>query len=42
MEIELHEELKVIRDQMILNDLQNSPSNIDSKQYLDELILKLV
>jgi hypothetical protein len=42
MEIELQEELKVIRDQMILNNLQNSPSNIDSKQYLDELILKLV
>ena len=42
MEIELQEELKVIRNQMILNNLQNSPSNIDSKQYLDELILKLV
>ena len=24
-----------------LNDLQNSPSNIDNKQYLDELLLKL-
>ena len=42
IEIELEEELKVIRDQLILNDLQNSPSNIDNKQYLDELILKLV
>ena len=41
IEIELEEELKVIRDQLILNDLQNSPSNIDNKQYLDELLLKL-
>jgi hypothetical protein len=40
-EIDLQEELKVIRDQLILNDLQNSPSNIDNKQYLDELLLKL-
>ena len=40
-EIDLQEELKVIRDQLILNDLQNSPSNIDNKQYLDELLSKL-
>ena len=41
VEIELQEQLKLIRDQLILNDLQSSPSNIDNKQYLDELLLKL-
>ena len=40
-ELELDEELKKIRNQLILHDLESSPSKIDNKKFLDELFLKL-
>ena len=40
-ELGVDEELKKIRNQLILHDLESSPSKIDNKKYLDELLLKL-
>ena len=40
-ELGVDEDLKKIRNQLILHDLESSPSKIDNKKYLDELLLKL-
>ena len=37
----LDNQLKDIRDQLIITSLKDSPSNINNKKYLDELLYKL-